>query len=226
MRKGSINSVIGVIVSLFLFVFGIIFIRQTMRIVVGGEKTSGQVVDSEARNGRNGKVYASVIEFQTKDGRKIRFTSPASSSLRPKIGSQIPVIYQPTSPDQAMVYSFWHVYGSHGTYMAFCVLFLLLSLWLPIRTARQHRKIQRLQSSGRFIQAKLIGAAKLGTIMNGVTEYEISAQWTDPSTNILHQFKSFPLSSDPTLALQGKTEITVYLNPSDFKDYWMDTSFT
>ena len=85
----------GFIIVSSLFLFRIRAIRR------GGVRTQGTVVDK--RSDVSGGSYAPVIRFATQDGRTVEFVSNMYTPFVPKVGKQVPVVYQPSKPERAIL---------------------------------------------------------------------------------------------------------------------------
>jgi hypothetical protein len=226
MNKWSTKIAVALF-GLVFFGLGAYLISQSYLAARSGIDAVGKVVDIRtSRSSKGGVTYSPVIEFVSRDGQTHRFTSGYSSSWRPEIGKSEPVIYDPARPEDAIEKSAFQMYVFPGIFAAVGLLVLFLGLALPPLISSRHRmKEQRLRSMGRQVQARITGAAKTGFEVNHQPYYAVTAQWLDPTTNTVHIFKSFGMPYDPSQALQGKQEVTVYVNPSNPKDYWMDTTF-
>ncbi|GEM_PF-2457806 len=219
-----------ILVAIFSFVFiagGTLLMSQSYQEAKGTTETVGKVVDVSSYIGRKGgRMYTPVIEFYTPDGKPHRFTASISSSWQPQIGDIKPILYKPNAPELAIVKSIFDQYIFPGIFIVSGALVLFLFGALdPLIAARNRKKERRLRSIGRPIQAQITGAAKTGYVSNRIAYFAISAQWIDTTTNKIHLFESFAVPFDPVSAIKGRKEVTVYINPSNSKDYWMDTSF-
>jgi hypothetical protein len=82
---------------------------RTRTLLKHGVKAQGTVVDAEEKTGRGSedlpyRTYHPVVEFTATDGRTVTFTSGLGFSGRqPRVGSAVPVRYQPDDPEQAEI---------------------------------------------------------------------------------------------------------------------------
>lgn len=58
--------------------------------------------------------------------------------------------------------------------------------------------------------------------INGFVPLIIRSQWLDVENNLIYQFKSSPLSVDPSKYLSKELKIPVFINPDNPKEYYMD----
>jgi hypothetical protein len=108
-------------------------IISTVRLLVVGQRTMGEVVGMEhrpsaSRKSRSGGTYAPVVVFTTTAGHKIKFVSPGSGSEHAfSVGERVPVLYDQADPSHARIGTFMHLWGG-------AVLSLLLGLGLLLAT--------------------------------------------------------------------------------------------
>ncbi|MCI0479795.1 DUF3592 domain-containing protein [Candidatus Uhrbacteria bacterium] len=219
-----------VLIALFGLVFlgvGALLSWQAFTFFRDGEEAAGKVIDvRSSRDSEGDRMYAAVIEFVAKDGTTHEFTSDVETSWSPKVGEEKTVLYRPDRPDDAMEKSVLNMVVFPGVFIGTGVLILILGLAVPYLVASKRRKKeQRLRSSGRPIQARITGSERTGFEVNRQPYFAVTAQWLDTTTNTMRLFRSHGLPYDPTSSLEGRSEVTVYVNPSDPADYWMDVSF-
>jgi hypothetical protein len=188
------------------------------------EHTTGRITGVSEGRSKDGTTYAPRVEFQTSDGRTYQFTSMYSSSFQPMVGKTVEVLFNPLSPNQAVIKSTFEMYVFPSIFIVVGLLILLISVWPMIKMRREQQKIERLLAHGQPILAQVTDVSPTGTKILDVYYYQITAQARHHTTNVLYTFKSFTLPFDPTPFLTEKKEITVYVNPNNFQDYWVDTS--
>lgn len=86
------------LVAVYLFV-------RTRRFLETAADTTGVIVDLIAsRSSEGGTTYKAVVDFQTADGRMIRWTETMSSSpAAGQPGDQLPMKYDPDNPEDARI---------------------------------------------------------------------------------------------------------------------------
>lgn len=74
-------------------------------VLLNGVPSTGRVVDYAESNSDGSTTYSSIVEFETADGRTIRFddTSVSSDPPRHSIGQEVPVRYLRETPEQAII---------------------------------------------------------------------------------------------------------------------------
>lgn len=91
--------------------------------------------------------------------------------------------------------------------------------WLRNRSAEKLIRTG-LPIKAEFVEIRLNEALEI----NGKNPFQIVARWHDESTNQIHLFKSRSIWFDPTSFIESN-DITVYLEPTARRKYYMDTSF-
>lgn len=106
------DSTITVCVVVPLFIIAMWMILSNIFLLLRGERTTGIVVDYEARRGsKGGTTHAEVVEFKTDDGKTIRFAERASRTRFVfRTGHSVNVIYDPDKPHKARINSFFALY--------------------------------------------------------------------------------------------------------------------
>ena len=123
----QINRAPRVILALFtvfclsavlLFAIGLGWALYEYRFVSSAPAATGTVVAIESRYStaagkrQSSQVFSPVIEFQDTTGGKHRFTSSIwkGQSAGFQVGERVPVAYDRSKPDQALIVSFWNIY--------------------------------------------------------------------------------------------------------------------
>lgn len=108
-NNGFLLGAMPLFVPALLMACNLGFFLPTFEVVREGVVTTGTVVDYEENN-NEGVSYASIIDFETADGDKVRFTDTSVSSNPPRhvIGQEVGVIYMADDPERAVVRDiFW-----------------------------------------------------------------------------------------------------------------------
>lgn len=79
------------------------------------QRSAGTVVDHiagsfQSAQGRSETVYHPVIEFTTLQGRQVTFKSGLGTGRKQPVGHAVKVLYDPQTPEEAMVYAFGPLY--------------------------------------------------------------------------------------------------------------------
>jgi Protein of unknown function (DUF3592) len=80
------------------------------RFVRGAERTTGTVIDLDARTSDGDLVYYPMVRFTTAGGRRVEFTSSSGSSSPPDVGDRVEVLYDPDDPQDAQLSGFFSLW--------------------------------------------------------------------------------------------------------------------
>ena len=95
---------------------------------------------------------------------------------------------------------------------------------LAVRAAGRRREAE-LRLHGRRVQARFQAVERNTSLeVNGNHPWRIVCQWQDPTTGLLHLFKSRNLWFDPTPYVKVQ-ELTVFVDPRKPKRHFVDVSF-
>jgi Protein of unknown function (DUF3592) len=113
---------------------GIFFFVRTRRFLRRAVETTGTIVDLiESSGSEGGTVYQAVVEFQTADGRAIRWQeSMASNPPAGQPGEQIPIKYDPANPNKARIAKTFRLWFLSGLLGLLGLLFLGLGVVLTV----------------------------------------------------------------------------------------------
>jgi hypothetical protein len=102
---------------------------------------------------------------------------------------------------------------------------LAAGLWIVMKVWSRRSFVEQLKKTGRALPTQYKGVAENGSIkFNGRSPVRIVSQWRDPTTHQVHVFYSRNLWFDPSEFVQMNV-ITVYVDPINLSNYYMDTSF-
>jgi hypothetical protein len=113
---------------------GVFFFVRTRRFLRRAVETTGTIVDLiESSGSEGGTVYQAVVEFQTADGRAIRWQeSMASNPPAGQPGEQIPIKYDPANPNKARIAKTFRLWFLSGLLGLLGLLFLGLGVVLTV----------------------------------------------------------------------------------------------
>lgn len=77
-------------------------------------------------------------------------------------------------------------------------------------------------SRGVKVESEFVDIVLAEYSVNNWRPYLIRSQWHDQTTNKLYYFKSGPLTNNPERFLKQGLQISVYINPNNPKQYYMD----
>jgi uncharacterized protein DUF3592 len=107
--------------------------RRPIRLLRAGGSTTGVVVDNEEESmapGRSGgsTFIFDVVEFTTREGRSIRFTSEVGRRVGHAKGSRVRILYDPAEPHDAALATFATLWLAPALLSAFGLPFLIAGL--------------------------------------------------------------------------------------------------
>ena len=197
--------------------------RHARRDDLHGEGIVRQLVMHTDRDG--GVTYTAIVRFADRDGAPHDLVDRISSNPpRFSRGEQVPVRYDPETPDDAVIDDLWGRLGAMLIVGPLGLLFTVLGtvfLFIDLRSARRKAWLLR---SGQPLQARFLHVFRDTRIaVNGDHPYRVVAQGTDPQTGALRRFESEPVWIDPTARLEGRT-VTVLIDPRNPDRHHMDLS--
>ncbi len=229
MKSIKISMAISGIIGLVMLPIAISFLYNTHSFLREAVKTEGTVVDfisSPSSSGGSATTYAPVVHFQIPDGRIIELISDISS-YPPSftMGETVGVYYLPSQPKQARIDSFFSLWGVGASIGGMGLVFCLTSFFMFLISRLNKRKAEYLKRNGQAVQATYQGVEINSSFtVNGRSPYRVVTHWKNPVTGELHIFKSENLWYNPADHLKEHQYITVYLELSNPKKYWVDTS--
>ncbi|SEA43109.1 DUF3592 domain-containing protein [Microbulbifer marinus] len=198
--------------------------RQTRAMLDSADRVQGEVIDMARSPGST--TYAPHVRFTARSGAEYEFTSSTSSNP-PEFssGDIVEVLYDPASPEDAIINSFMQLWfgalllGGMGT------IFFSIGLFLVTANLRARRRISRLQATGKPVLADY-QCVELNTslVVNGRSPYRLVAQWQNPRTRKIHIFKSENLWFNPEKYVD-RQQVSVLVDPKKLARYYMDISF-
>lgn len=102
------------------------------------------------------------------------------------------------------------------------VLFVVIGSTFLVVQGRKKRIAAKVRAEGRRLDA-VVTSVVLNTsyTMNGRHPYMVNCQFTDGMT--IHTFRSKNIWFDPSPAIWPGMDISVYVNPTNYDEYWVDT---
>lgn len=135
--SGGTLLLVGVIflgVAAVMLGLGIFFFVRTRRFLRTAVEAMGTIVElRESSGSEGGTVYSAVVDFQTADGRSIRWQeSMASNPPAGQPGEQLVMKYDPANPQRARIAKATRMWFMPVLFGALGVLFLGLGVVLTV----------------------------------------------------------------------------------------------
>ena len=115
--------VLGTIVSLVRDV------RTGRRLRRHGERATGTITGRrERRTVSQTRAFRAVVRFTTRDGRQVEAAMPNETTHPMRIGTRVPIRYDPDDPGEARIDRLWHR-GPFASVVFIAALLVFLALW-------------------------------------------------------------------------------------------------
>lgn len=156
-----------------------------------------------------------------------RFVTEVCGSPPPhEIGERVKVLYDPHWRSKPRVDGFLENWFATLVLGTIGVGFLLLGCVFVLPSVLAARRARELKMTGRQVYAEPVHVQVNGRLqINGVSPWQIVAQWVDPATSKLHQFRSENVWYDPSIFVAQQRQIRVLIDPNRPSRYHMDISF-
>lgn len=229
MKATKIISYVFAVIGTGLLVATFFVTTSTLNFVAKSKVTSGKVVDlvehtSTDSDNHDSYTYAPVIDFTTADNQDIEFESDVSSNPPAyHAGDSVQVLYDPASPHDAKINSFFELWFASLILGLLGLVFAGIGYGLIIAGIRRAALIKKLLASGQKVEAAVKQVALNTSIkVNGRSPYQIICEYNDGGE--VRVFTSDDIWFDPTEYLKEQ-KISVYVDPANHKKYYVDISF-
>lgn len=185
------------------------------------EQVEGTVVELVGSD-----TYAPRVEYRLASGEPRTFTSRMSSSPPAyDVGERVIVYYDPARPGDVRLQGTFSLWGLAIILGGLGLVFGVVGgVILAVHWAGRRREAE-LRLHGRRVQARFQSVERNPSLtVNGVHPWRIVCQWQDPTTRLLHVFKSKNLWFDPSPYVRAE-ELTVFVDPRDPRRYAVDVEF-
>ncbi len=226
-KASLLFSAIGavfVIVAIFITISNFQFLQTAT-------KTSGNVIDliknvDTDSDGDTSTTYTPVVSFTTSTGQKVETkTSISSNPPSHEIGDSVAIYYSPKEPKKIMIDSFMDKYFLPIIFGAFGLIFSAIGGFGLLKAKKKNDEAKLLQANGQRIDSTFVEVRPVMEVtINGRNPWKIVSKWVNLANGQTYFFESSELMFDPTNYMTGQT-ITVFIDPSDPKKYYMDITF-
>jgi len=174
----------------------------------------------------NSYMYKPVVQFVDKNGSEIEFMSSTSSNPPSYgVGESVEVLYNPESPNDAKIKSFFSIWGVVTILGVIGVVFFAVGGGMYLYDKKKNNLRNHLKLNGTVIASSFQSVAINTSLeVNGRNPYRIISQWENPRTSKLHVFTSNNIWFDPTDYIKTDS-IKVLIDKNDLKKYRIDLSF-
>jgi hypothetical protein len=226
MRAITIIKYVFTLVGVAMLAGALLAYRHTSAFLADAARAEGIVVEVIHQRSSDSSTYKPVVQFTTADGRQVEFTSDVGSSPPAHArGDKVAVLYRPASPAQARIDGFLDLWLLPTILGGMGAVFALIGGGFFVAGPLGRRKVERLRTTGRRIEADFQGVELNRSVsVNDRSPFRVVAQWQDPATSNLHLFRSEDLWFDPTSFITQR-RLTVFIDGDDPRRYHVDLSF-
>ena len=203
--------------------------RTYLKDAISTEGTVTELIRTRSRSKSSSSTsttYRPVVEFKTKDGSIVEFTSSTGSNPPSySRGESVGIYYDEEFPERATIDDFTSLWGATTLFGFFGSMFFLIG-FIPTLIGRSlNKQVGYLIENGVAIKAdfQMVKRNKALTV-NNRHPYKIYAQWMNPATSKVHVFSSENIWFDPTAYIESD-ELTVLIEADNPKKYHVDVSF-
>lgn len=192
-------------------------------------QVEGVVTDLEqsASSSDNSYTYYPIVEYTANDGNVYSFRSNVGSSPPSyEINEVVIVMHPPDQPQSGQINDFTSLWLFPIIFGSLGFIFFAVGLGGFIYQINSNKRKEFLLRNGQRLTANVTGVIINRSItVNGRNPFKITCQRHETSSNIVQTFESENIWFDPSaFAPQGK-EVTVYVDYTNPKKYYVDISF-
>lgn len=202
---------------LFVIVFGFIYVSEKNKIENADASVTGYISDFSSNYDSDGDKHTKAYITYEFNGEVYSNIPLNTYSSDMKIGKEYTVyIPDENKPHEIVIETSWvfilimSIFG--GVFGAIGIGFIIGA----IKGNRSH-----LMDTGMCVYATVTFMGKTNTRINNKNTYRIEGEWTD-SDGVVHKVKS-PLLF--YLPIHEFSEVRVYVDPNNYKKYYMDVEF-
>jgi hypothetical protein len=226
-KTGKLIFWLFTLIGVILIVAGAVLIGKEWQFVASAQVAQGIVVDVQSMAGDDSIFYRAVVEFEdSQANQRVRIRAVSSDPGRYEVGNKEEVLYLAGNAKEAVVRDFSAQYAGGSVLLGMGVFFALMGgaplFWFFFK----ERKRQNLLKTGQPIQTVFNRVDVNRAIhINGECPYVVVTHKRDPiRANKIWEFKSPNLWYDPNPYIKPEKQITVYVDPNDYRRYAMDVS--
>jgi hypothetical protein len=226
MKTLSIVKYVFAAIGVAMLLGAFLLYRSTSSFLAEASTAQGTVMELLPMRSDDSTTYKPVVQFTTEKGEAIEFASSSSSNPPSyEVGEIVAVFYRADKPHEAKINGFFSLWG--GAVIVGCIgaVFFSIGGGILLVMALKDRSDSHLKTHGTPIETDF-QSVELNTSLevNNRHPFRIVTQWLNPATAELHIFHSNNLWFDPTNFIKNK-RITVLIDASNPKKYYMDTAF-
>jgi hypothetical protein len=220
--------------GLGILVGGLIWVAKRYEISTNGVHAQGTVVENyksistnsedSDRRSRSSGAYYPVVEFQTEEGKKIRFQgSTGSGTPEFEVGTPVKVVYKPQNPHEAQLVNFTQMWL--GPVVITIAGFIFFSMGVGSFFIMGAGDASQKNSQRQFLSMRPDSVKINGTIREvktkGRDKYVFVCTAVRPGGSMEEEFETDFFTFDPGSEFVGRS-VTVCLDPLDRESYYIE----
>ncbi|NTW22371.1 DUF3592 domain-containing protein [Candidatus Falkowbacteria bacterium] len=231
---GLLVFMVGVIV---FWSFSLPELRETINLNKIGKKVEGKVIGFDARmskstSNRNNASpstmsYYTKVSFVDGIGNERVFVSKSGLSDPPyAVGDKVVVLYDSDNPQNARIDSFWDNWFASVFLIVFSLIFGVVGGRMSFHQLRKIFTRMKLIQNGNKISCTVTKIVINSLVrINKKNPFVIWCVFQDQATGKTYEFRSDDICSNPKEYIKVGGKIDVYLDGSNYENYFVDISF-
>lgn len=230
MRALNIIKYVFIILGIGMLIGAFFIYKKTSQFVEKSIQTQGTVVEllksRSSSSSDNSIMYSPLIQFTDGKGTQIEFSSSNSSNPPSySVNEKVEVIYNPESPNNAKIKSFFSIWGGVTMLGILGAILFATGGSVIYYNVKRNNILKYLKQNGTRIESDFQSVQINNSLtVKGRNPYTIVSQWQNPETSELHIFTSDNIWFDPTEFIKTD-EIKVLIDRKNPKKYSVDLSF-
>jgi hypothetical protein len=200
--------------------------NSTVSFLEDAVSVEGTVVALQESRSDGSATYKPVVAFVDGNGQTVEYISSVGSSPPSyDVGEIVEILYSPKNSQDAIINSFFELWGSVVIMTTMGVPFALVGAGIFLIGRLKSRKKDYLKRDGVVVDAQFQSVKLNHTLsVNGRNPYVIVCQWINPENYCVHIFESENLWFDPSHYINTE-ELKVFMDKKNHKKYYVDISF-
>ncbi|MEC4805072.1 MAG: DUF3592 domain-containing protein [Jaaginema sp. PMC 1079.18] len=205
---------------------GAILYQSTRSFLATAIPTQGEIIAIDRRQNDDTTRYHPVIQFDTKSGETIEFTSDTGFNFSTyQVADNIAILYSQETPNTVRINSFSSLWLPSLSLLGLGGIFTLAMVGSMVYESQQRKLHHHLKNNGKIIVVPYSRVElNSSTKVNSVSPYRIVCQWHDPMDNKVYLFKSENIWFNPEEFARDR-DIKIYINPDNYQQYYMNIDF-
>ena len=190
-------------------------------------RVEGQVIDFHQSSSDDSYTYYPIVEYTGNDGNTYTFRGSVGSSPRAYDINEVVLVMHPEgSPEKGELNDFTSLWLFPLIFGGMGFVFFAIGGGAFINKRKANQLREYLLQNGQKITTTVSGVnINRNIAVNGRNPFKITCQYHDTTNNTLHTYESENIWFDPTSFAPPGKEVTVYVDYTNSKKYYIDISF-